>query len=81
MTRALGAALVVLMLSGLSSACSAPAAREDEVVVPLAAFYAAMKTGDKAAAMRPIAPDAVFVESGKLDAPNTKPITCRRTST
>ena len=26
-----------------------------------------MKTGDKAAAMRPIAPDAVFVESGKLE--------------
>jgi ketosteroid isomerase-like protein len=26
-----------------------------------------MKTGDKAAAMRPIAADAVFVESGKLE--------------
>jgi len=31
------------------------------------AFYGAMKTGDKAAAMQNIAPDAVFLESGKLE--------------
>jgi len=67
MTRALSAVLIVSTLSGLSAACSAPAPREDEVVAPLAAFYAAMKTGDKAAAMRPIAADAVFIESGTLE--------------
>ena len=66
MTRALSLGVVVV-LSGLSAACGAPPAREDEVVAPLQAFYAAMKTGDKAAAMAQIAPDAVFVESGKLE--------------
>jgi ketosteroid isomerase-like protein len=30
-------------------------------------FYTAMKTGDAAAAMRHIAPDAVFVEGGRLE--------------
>ena len=33
----------------------------------LDSFYGAMKTGDKAAAMRVVAPDAVFVESGRLE--------------
>jgi len=31
------------------------------------AFYAAMKSGVTAGAMRQIAPDAVFVEGGKLE--------------
>ena len=66
MTRALSLGVVVV-LSGLPAACAATLAREDEVVAPLQAFYAAMKTGDKAAAMAQIAPDAVFVESGKLE--------------
>ena len=66
MTRALHVVLVV-SLSGWTLACGAPAAREEDVIAPLTAFYAAMKTGDKAAAMRPIAADAVFVESGKLE--------------
>jgi ketosteroid isomerase-like protein len=66
MNRMLSVAFLVSM-SGLSLACSAPAAREEDIVAPLTAFYAAMKTGDTAAAMRQIAPDAVFVESGKLE--------------
>jgi len=66
MTRALCLGVLVI-LSGLSAACGAAPAREDDVVAPLQAFYAAMKTGDKAAAMAQIAPDAVFVESGKLE--------------
>jgi len=37
------------------------------VTASLEAFYAAMKTGDKAAAMRAIAPDAVFIEGGRLE--------------
>jgi len=67
MTRMLSVVLLVSSVSGLSLGCGARPAREDEIVAPLRAFYAAMKTGDKAAAMRPIAADAVFVESGKLE--------------
>ena len=69
MTRALSLGVVVVILSGLSAACGGgPApANEADVIAPLEAFYAAMKTGDKAAAMAQIAPDAVFVESGKLE--------------
>ena len=48
----------------------------------MTSFYGAMKTGDTAAAMRLIAPDAVFLESGKLEtrANRTRPTTCQRTS-
>ena len=68
MTRALRAIVVVSIVSGLSAACTAPAApRDQDVVAPLEAFYGAMKTGDTATAMRQIAPDAVFVESAKLE--------------
>ena len=68
MTRALPVVLTVLVLSVFSVACGGPApVNEADVIAPLEAFYAAMKTGDKAAAMRPIAADAVFVESGKLE--------------
>jgi ketosteroid isomerase-like protein len=67
MMRAPTVALVVA-LSGFSAACGGPApVNEADVVAPLEAFYAAMKTGDTAAAMRPIAADALFVESGKLE--------------
>lgn len=41
--------------------------RESQVTAVLDSFYGAMKTGDKASAMRVIAPDAVFVESGTLE--------------
>jgi ketosteroid isomerase-like protein len=41
--------------------------RESQVTAVLESFYGAMKTGDKSAAMRVIAPDAVFVESGTLE--------------
>lgn len=37
------------------------------MIAVLESFYGAMKTGDTAAAMRVIAPDAVFLESGKLE--------------
>ena len=60
----LGASLgVCFLLAG----CSAPPADEHDVTSVLETFYAAMKTGDTAAAMQQIAPDAVFVESGKLE--------------
>ena len=67
MMRIASVALLVSGLSALLPGCSAAPVREEEIVAPLTAFYAAMKTGDKAAAMRPIAADAVFVESGKLE--------------
>jgi ketosteroid isomerase-like protein len=67
MTRVLSVALLVMSVSGSTLGCSAPAAREEDILAPLQAFYAAMKTGDKAAAMKPVATDAVFVESGTLE--------------
>jgi ketosteroid isomerase-like protein len=67
MKRVLSAAVLVAGVSGLTLGCSAPAARDEDILAPLEAFYAAMKTGDRAAAMKPIAADAVFVESGKLE--------------
>ena len=51
----------------LQAACAPAPPDEAGVTAALEAFYAAMKTGDTAAAMRQIAPDAVFVESGKLE--------------
>jgi ketosteroid isomerase-like protein len=56
-------ALVALVFT----ACDAPAPREEDVIAVLESFYGAMKTGDAAAAMRPLAADAVFVESGRLE--------------
>jgi ketosteroid isomerase-like protein len=50
------------------SACApAPAPDEAGVTATIEGFYAAIKKGDPAAAMSFIAPDAVFVESGKLE--------------
>jgi ketosteroid isomerase-like protein len=50
------------------AACSTPAPPNDrDVTAVLEAFYGAMKTGDTAAAMKLIAPDAQFVESGRLE--------------
>jgi ketosteroid isomerase-like protein len=50
------------------SACGQPTAEtQAEVRDTLEAFYAAMKNGDRAAAMSHIAEDAVFVEGGRLE--------------
>ena len=52
----------------LIPACSAaPAQNPTEVTATVESFYAAIKKGDAAAAMSLIAPDAVFLESGKLE--------------
>jgi ketosteroid isomerase-like protein len=64
-SRARGLLLVCLVLSGCSTA-PAPV-NEADVTAVLDAFYGAMKTGDTAAAMRQIAADAVFIESGRLE--------------
>ena len=44
-----------------------PAPRESDIKAVVDAFYGAITAGDAAAAMRLIAPDAVFVESGKIE--------------
>ena len=46
---------------------SAPVHTEAEVASVLESFYGAIKKGDTAAAMSVIAPDAMFVESGRLE--------------
>jgi ketosteroid isomerase-like protein len=53
-------------------ACAArPAVHSDaEVASVLETFYGAIKRGDAKAAMSVIAPDALFVESGKLETRN-----------
>ena len=56
-----------LAASLLLAGCAPAPPNEGDVTAVLESFYGAMKTGDTAAAMRPIAPDAVFVESGKLE--------------
>jgi ketosteroid isomerase-like protein len=55
-------------LACLPACSSAPAPpKESDVVAIVDAFYGAVKSGDKDAAMRLIAPDAVFVEAGKIE--------------
>ena len=54
-------------LAWLLPACAPPAPREADVKAVVDAFYGAIDAGDTAAAMRLIAPDAVFVESGKIE--------------
>jgi ketosteroid isomerase-like protein len=51
------------------TACAPPPAppNEAEVTAVVESFYAAIKKGDAAAAMGVIAPDAVFLESGRLE--------------
>jgi ketosteroid isomerase-like protein len=48
-------------------ACAPQPPSDQDVIAVMESFYGAMKSGDKAAAMRVIAPDAVFVESGRLE--------------
>lgn len=63
--RLMSVAVLSLWLHG----CAAqPAPVNDaDVVSTLEGFYSAMKTGDADKAMSFIAPDAVFVESGRLE--------------
>lgn len=60
---------VVAALTVVTPACTpAPAAHsEAEVASVLESFYDAIKKGDPAAAMSVIAPDALFIESGRLE--------------
>lgn len=59
--------LCVLVLAAGSFACQSTGNEDAAITKTLESFYGAMKTGDKAAAMAQIAPDAVFLESGRLE--------------
>jgi ketosteroid isomerase-like protein len=69
MSRLQGFACGVLVAVGLPlMGCTAQAPPNDsEVIAVVESFYAAIKKGDTAAAMSVIAPDAVFLESGRLE--------------
>jgi ketosteroid isomerase-like protein len=62
--------LVVMVLAvGLSDCAQkrSDATDEADVKAAIESFYAAMKKGDPKAAMAMIAPDAMFVESGRIE--------------
>jgi len=59
--------LIAIVVSLAACAPSPAPPTEAEVTAVLESFYGAMKKGDPAAAMSVIAPDAVFLESGKLE--------------
>lgn len=63
--RVVRALLPLLFLIG--TACAPAPPNDQDVIAVLESFYGAMKTGDTAAAMRLLAPDAMFVESGRLE--------------
>ena len=55
-------------LAWLAACVATPAPpRESDVTAVVDGFYGAITAGDAPAAMRLIAPDAVFVESGKIE--------------
>ena len=59
---------LVAFLAWLPACAPAPAPpKEADVVAIVDAFYGAITAGDNAAAMKLIAPDAVFVEAGKIE--------------
>ena len=61
--------LVLCLALGLASCSSvqSPAEAEADVKAALESFYAAIKRGDSAGAMAVIGPEAMFVESGRLE--------------
>ena len=62
--------LIVLVLAVGADACTQKrdaATDEADVKAAIESFYAAMKKGDAKAAMTVLAPDAMFVESGRLE--------------
>lgn len=59
--------LPVLLLPVLACAPASGPEAEAAVTAVIEKFYGAMKTGDTVTAMSVLAPDALFVESGKLE--------------
>src|SRR5688572_28174002 len=59
-----------VVLAFLSMCAAVPAAQTNDrtdVAAVVDGFYGAMKRGDVAGVMRTVAPDAVFLEGGKLE--------------
>jgi len=60
--------LAAVLLSSPACAPAAPAPpKESDIVAIVDKFYGAVKAGDKKTVMDLIAPDAIFVESGKIE--------------
>jgi ketosteroid isomerase-like protein len=59
--------LLLLPLAGCARAAAPGPETDAAVTAVLEKFYGAMKTGDNAAAMSVLAPDAIFLESGRLE--------------
>jgi ketosteroid isomerase-like protein len=55
------------VLCVLLTACAPAPPSEADVIAVLEAFYSGIKAGDPAAVMALVAPDAMFVESGRLE--------------
>jgi len=63
-----GLAACLACVTWLSACAPKPAPpREEDVKAVVDTFYGAISAGDQAAAMKLIAPDAVFVESGRIE--------------
>lgn len=67
MPRALPAIVCVCLSIGGAFASQAPSRADADVTAAIESFYAAMSRGDAAAVMALVAPDAVFVEGGRLE--------------
>jgi ketosteroid isomerase-like protein len=62
--------VAVVMAAALAASCTSTTSKptdEADVKAAIEAFYAAVKKGDPKAAMALVAPDAMFVESGRLE--------------
>ena len=66
LNRVLGALVAAVLVSSACAPTPAPPNPADVTAV-VEGFYGAIKKGDSAGAMSFIAPDAVFLESGKLE--------------
>jgi ketosteroid isomerase-like protein len=63
--RRFGLIVVVALLPACKPAPAPP--RQEDIEAVVKSFYDAISAGDAGAAMKWIAPDAVFVESGKIE--------------
>jgi ketosteroid isomerase-like protein len=59
--------LAVVLTVGSACTPAPPPPNEADIQAVVEGFYGAMKKGDTAAAMSFIAPDALFIESGRLE--------------
>ncbi len=58
---------LILLFTAACTPAAPPPPSESDVTSVVESFYGGMKKGDKAAVMATLAPDALFLESGKLE--------------